>query len=93
MGHEDRGSWPWEEVPSATTSEVQFFCQACGWDGPQSRLVWENKIHYCPNCSSAQTESRPLAPDLGEKSAKHDAAVTDKAGERGLGFTAQNEVK
>jgi hypothetical protein len=39
----------------------------------------------CGADSQSQTESRPLAPDLGEKSAKHDAAVTDKAGERGLG--------
>lgn len=38
-------------------------------------------------CNEHNTESRPLAPDLGEKSAKHDAAVTDKAGERGLGYT------
>jgi hypothetical protein len=44
-------------------------------------------------CSTAQTESRPLSPDLGEKSAKHDAAVTDKAGERGLGSQAQRDCK
>jgi hypothetical protein len=42
-------------------------------------------------CNEHNTESRPLAPDLGEKSSKHDAEVTDKDGERGLGFTAQRD--
>ena len=51
------------------------------------------KDMHDPVHSQSQTESRPLAPDLGEKSAKHDAAVTDKAGERGLGSQSQRDAK
>jgi hypothetical protein len=62
---------PTEYVPSRKTE---------GKPDAEARIV--------PNIGSTlQNESRPLAPNLGEKSAKHDAAVTDKAGERGLGST------